>query len=99
MVATPVVVRAGQDRTQSRNSLWGIMPFGVKVGSCDADGASVAFEIDGDQHTLRPGDTLLVPRGEPHGWAYTLRAPRTWHSRKRSCVRTRLGASLNGSAP
>lgn len=100
MASTPVVVSAGQDRTGSRSSLWGIMPFDVKVRSSDSDGAMFAFEhpdlapggpprhihieqdeffqvnkgtflfeIDGEKHTLRTGDTLFVPRGVPHGWA------------------------------
>lgn len=101
-----VFVPADTDRLGRKRSVFGVMPFSVKVTSADSAGGlfvleqhnahfggparhvhlaqeewfyvvagGYVIEVDGVQRHLGPGDSLLAPRGVPHGWALVADAP------------------------
>ena len=95
-----ILVAAGADRHDRERSVFGVMPFTVKVTSADTGGGclvieqandfrggpprhvhasqdewfyvvegSYMVEVGGRLHHLGVGDSILAPRGVPHGWA------------------------------
>jgi len=93
-------VGSGLDRFERRRSVFGTMPFTVKVAPADTGGGCLVIEqangfrggpprhvhaeqeewfyvVEGSYgvevgdrlHRLGAGDSVLAPRGVPHGWA------------------------------
>lgn len=95
-----IFVARGGDRFEVERTVFGVMPFTIKISASDTDGALLVIEqanafpggpprhqhpdqdewfyvvtgtylveVAGVMHHLGPGDSVLAPRGVPHGWA------------------------------
>lgn len=101
-----IFVPANSDRFGRSRSVFGVIPYTVKVTTTDSGGGlfvleqnnaylggpprhlhlaqeewfyvvtgSYVVEVDGVEHPLGPGDSLLAPRGVTHTWALVGNAP------------------------